>query len=153
MASWAVYEVIWQPNTPPFAKSLRVANARLRAGDWEAPTLTADKTIYRWRSPLLTAADVYRILYESNAQPEQVTRWDCNCGDWNECDDGLTECGYHRPYRGEDEYHDRCYYFDENQARFGGRPSTKVAKHKRTRRFRTMKQRLKVSCLIRSRMR
>lgn len=133
MASWFIYEVKWQPNAPPFAKSLRVANARLRAGDWEAPTLTADKTIYEWRSPLLTAADVCRILYESNAQPAQVMRWECTCGDWAACSAGLTECGYHRPYKGENEEDERCYHYDENRARFGTHRSSKITKSKRSR--------------------
>lgn len=132
MARWFVYEVQWKRGVPPFAKNLHVANARLQRIDYDAPLLTEKGFVHRWRNPTVTARDVYRILHESNAQPGIVNRWECKCDDWGDCAVGLTECGQHRAHRGENEEDDRCYWFDENSAKFyeSNRP-TRILKEKR----------------------
>lgn len=118
MGKWYVYEVLWKSGVPPFPKNLRVANARLQRADYDAPVLTTDGFIDRWRNPLLTAKNVFRILYESNANVGLVQRHECPCDCWNDCNTNLTKCGYRRAYRGENEDDDRCNWYDENGAKF-----------------------------------
>jgi hypothetical protein len=118
MAEWYIYEVRWKHDIPPFANNLRVANARLRRADYDAPILTVDGFVHRWRNPTITAKDVFRILYESNTNVGLVMRRLCSCEDWDACDAGLTDCTYRRTYAGENEDDVRCVWYDENYAKF-----------------------------------
>jgi hypothetical protein len=130
MARWFIYEVLWKHDVPPLPKNLSVANRRLRREDHEVPLLTEDGFVEsyewnefykefeivprRWRSPLLTAEDVFWILLVSNANPGRVMRWECRCESWGDCDDGLTDCRFRRPYRGEDAMRNDCGRMNEH---------------------------------------
>ena len=130
MARWFIYQVLWHRGIPPLARNLAVANRRLQREDWDAPLLTEDGFVERvepmqgvgfagcyhvlprrWRSPILTARDVYCILTESNANPSRVIRWECRCEDWSACDAGLTKCYARHAYRGEDATTDYCSFY------------------------------------------
>jgi hypothetical protein len=132
MARWFIYDVQWLHNVPPLHRNLAIANRRIQHEDWDAPLLTAEGFVEsverlespimfrprRWRKPLLTAEDVYRILYVSNANVWSVRRWECRCNNWDECDNGLTECSFRWPHRGEDAAQNDCMWFNEGFFRF-----------------------------------
>jgi hypothetical protein len=134
MARWFIYDVRWFRDAPPLPKNLAVANRRLRREDHEVPLLAEDGFVEslewnafykefeivprRWRSPLLTAEDVYRILLVSNANPGRVMRWECRCESWTDCDEGLTDCRFRRPHRGEDATRNDCVWVNEDFDRF-----------------------------------
>ena len=142
MARWFIFTIDWRANVPPFARNLRVANARLRKLDYDAPTLTTDVYRYRWRAALLTARDVFRVLAGANAQPGYVRRWQCTCEHWSDCDAGLTDCGPRRAHRDENKEWLRCGWVDEDYEQFYRHAPTKVVKSKRTRGLRPMRKRL-----------
>lgn len=136
MARWYIFKVHWARGAPPFARNLRVANARLYKADGDAPPLTVNGFVFRWRNATLTAKDVYRILAESNAQPGAVIRWRCDCDDWHDCDAGLTKCGPRRAHANENKDDLRCVWVDEDYERFyAHNQPTRILKSKRNRRL------------------
>lgn len=99
MARWFIVDVRWEADVPPLPRNLAVANRRIRREDSYAPELTERGFVdpstggpARWRFPLLGAADVFRILRDSNCRPLCVSFHECRCWDWSACDRRETEC-------------------------------------------------------------